>query len=423
MDSYSLLDILMVPFAAQIVRVYLRTFKNRVSGHKAREYAAWGAYILLQYLMIVIEAVHPVLTFLINILLVTMIQIVSCSGGLRKALLRSGILNASWMAAEVIIRSILLLTGTGGEHYFTVGSILSKLAMYIAVQLYGRWRSKDIGVTLSFRHWAELFLIQVSYVFVIYSTYASTLRSGTHAAFCVIAVMMILTDCIICDAYEKIGRQALVERQNRAYEQEIRMCENQAAEREAAYRKTRIQRHDLKNQLVAVNTLLDAGRAGEAADQIREMIRINGAMKQEISHSGNIVLDALVNYKHSVAFAEGTVIEYYMEAPAELPVEGMDLCVILGNLLDNALEAVRLLREEERRVKLTIRMSKGILLMQVENPYIGEIIVDRQGGIRSSKTGDHGIGLISVERTVVKCGGSMSIEHENGIFKASVLFY
>lgn len=180
-------------------------------------------------------------------------------------------------------------------------------------------------------------------------------------------------------------------------------------------------RHDLKNQLVAVSALLDAGRAGEAADQIREMIRMNSSMSQEISHSGNIALDAMINYKYSIAFAEGTVIECCIEAAAELPVEGTDLCSILGNLLDNALEAVRSFREEERRVNLTVRLTKETILISVENPYEGEIAVGRQGRIQSSKAGDHGIGLVSVERTAEKYGGSMSIKHEDGIFSVSVL--
>lgn len=422
MDSYSLLDMLMVLLAAQIVRVYLRPYKSRTPGHRRWEYAAWGAYILLQYLIMLIEAEYPVLIFVTNILLVTMIQIFSCSGGVRTALFRSGVFNASWMAVEVITRNILLLIGTEGEHFFTVGNILSKLAMYIAVQLYGRWRGKDSGGILPLRHWAELFLIPVSSVFIIYSAYVFTLRSGAHAAFFVIAVMMILIDCIIFDVYEKMGRQALVERQNRIYKQEIRVCENQAAEREEAYQQTRILRHDLKNQMVAIGALLDADRTEEAANQIREMISMNSSMSQEISHSGNIALDALINYKYSVALAEGTVMECCIEVSAELPVEVTDLCSILGNLLDNALEAVRLLREEERRVSLTVRIVKDALLISVENPYAGEIVVDRQGRIQSSKTGDHGIGLISVERTAEKYGGSMSIKHENGVFRVSVLF-
>ena len=174
--------------------------------------------------------------------------------------------------------------------------------------------------------------------------------------------------------------------------------------------------------MVAIGALLDADRTEEAANQIREMISMNSSMSQEISHSGNIALDALINYKYSVALAEGTVMECCIEVSAELPVEITDLCSILGNLLDNALEAVRLLREEERRVSLTVRIVKDALLISVENPYAGEIVVDRQGRIQSSKTGDHGIGLISVERTAEKYGGSMSIKHENGVFRVSVLF-
>lgn len=421
MNDYGLLNVLMALFATRIIHIYLTPFRIQVYKHKALCLTVWGIYILFQYLVMVSDAGHPLLILLTNLLLVTLIQLLSCNGDLMAALFRSGFLYASWMAVEVITQNVLLFIGTDGEHFFMIGNVLSKVAIYIAVLLYGRWRGKDNSLPLPFWHWAELFLVPVASVFIIYIAYMFTLRSGTHAAFSVVAVLMILIDCVIFDVYEKLGLQTLVEQQNRAYEQEIRLCENQAAEREEAYLQTRVLRHDLNDHLVAVTALLDAGKTEAAADRIREMMATNSLLKHEISHSGNIALDALVNYKYSSALTEGTVLECRIEVPAELPVDGTDLCVILGNLLDNALEAVRILRAEDRRVKLTVRLSIDTLLIAVENPYSGKVTVDGQGRIRSSKAGDHGIGLISVERTAAKYNGDVSISHENGVFLVSVI--
>lgn len=421
MHDYSLLDMLMVLFAVQIVRIYLAPFIKEIPGRKFWRYVVWGSYIFFECLVMVSVVENPLFILFMNVFLVTLILIVSCSGDYKTALFRSGVLHASWMAVEVITQNVLLLVGTDGENFFTIGNVLSKIIMYIVVQLHKRWRVKEIGAPLSLRHWAELFLIPVSSVFIVYGAYVLTLWSGMYVVFSVVSVFMFLINYVIFDVYEKMSTQALIERQNRAYEQEIRLCVRQAAEREEAYRQARVLRHDINDRLVAVSALIREGKPGEASDELGKMIRENSLLRQETAHSGNLALDALVNYKYSAAFAEGTEMECCIEVPAELPVDGTDLCVILGNLLDNALEAVRFLPEEERKVELTVRLSKGVLLIAVENPYIGTILVDGHDRIRSNKAGDHGIGLVSVERTAAKYNGEVSIRYDGGMFRASVI--
>lgn len=423
MNDYGFTDVLMVLFAVQITRTYLAPFKRETSVHKARGYATWGIYILFQYLVMISGAKHPLLILLTNILLVALIQSFSCGEDFRNALFRSGVLYASWMAVEVITQNILLFAGIDGEHFFDIGNVISKIAMYIVVQVHKRWRGQNSGVPLPFRHWVELILVPAASILVIYSTYVLTLRSGMPTAFSAVSFLMILINYVIFDVYEKMGAQTLMERQNRDYEQEIRLCTRQAADREEAYRQTRLLRHDLNARLVAVKALLDEDKATEASDEIGKMIHENSLRRHQIAHSGNLALDALVNYKYSAALAEGIVMECRIETPAELPAAGTDLCVILGNLLDNALEAVRLLPQEDRKVSLTVQLSKGILLIAVENPYMGKILVDKNGRICSSKTGDHGIGIISVERTAARYGGDVSIRHDNGMFSVSVILY
>lgn len=421
MDDYGLLDVVMVLFAVQIVRIYVAPFKKEVSVHNPWRYAVWVVYIIFQYLVMISDAEHPLLILVTNIILVTLIQITSASGELKTALFRSGIFYASWMAVEVITQNILLLMGTDGEYFFTVGNIISKIAMYLIVQVHGRWSVKENGAPLSLRHWAKLFLVPASSICIIYGAYMLTLQGGMYAAFSAVSVLMLLINYVIFDVYEKMSTQALMEKQNTAYEQEIRLCVRQAAEREEAYRQTRVLRHDINDRLVAVSALVREGKQDEAAEALGKMIRENSLLKREIAHSGNLALDALVNYKYSAALAEGVVMECCIEVPAELSVDGTDLCIILGNLLDNALEAVRFLPEKERKMDLTVRLSKGVLLIAVENPYTGTISVDGHGRIRSNKAGDHGIGLVSVERTAAKYDGEVIFRYDGGVFKASVM--
>lgn len=419
MNERLFLDTLMVLFAVYIIHTYLASFKKEVIYHKAFLCTAWAAYILFQSLVMLLNSRCPLLTLAGNIILVAVLLLASGCGDVKTALFHSCILYASWMAVEVGTQSILL--AALGEDPFAAGYFISIIAMCVIIQMYKRWKGRDQTAPLPFRHWIRLLFVPVSSMFITYYAYATALHSGRMVFFYFLSLLIVLINYLIFDLYDKMGAQILMERQNRAYGQEIHLCVRQAADREEAYRQTRILRHDLKGRLVALQALLEAGQTKEALKEIGKMLHENSLNRHGIAETGNLALDALVNYKYAAAAAEGIQMSSRLEVPAELFVEGTDLCVILENLLDNALEAVRELPEDERSVSLSVRLVKGALFIIVENPYRGDILLDSHGNIQSSKTGDHGIGLLSVERTAGKYAGEAFISYKDGTFRVSVM--
>lgn len=420
MNEHIILDVLMALFAIQIIRIYLTSFRRETIRHKAFRHTAWAVYILFLYLVVFSNSIYPLITLFGNIILLAALLFAYGCGDIRTALFRSCIYHASRMVVEVVTQSILL-AALGGDP-FAAGNLISTIAMYIIIQMYKRWQGRDQTTPLPMRHWIKLFFIPVFSMIITYYTYAITLPNGMAAFFYFLSVLIILINYIIFDVYDKISAQALIERQNQAYEQEISLCVKQAAEREEAYRQTRILRHDLKGRLVALGALLEAGRIDETKKEIEKMLEENSMNRHGTAETGNLALDALVNYKYAAAFAEGIQMTCRLEVPSELFVDGPDLCIILENLLGNALEAVRQLpQEKEKWIHLTVQLLKGVLLINVENPYSGEVTVDSHGKLRSSKAGEHGIGLLSVERTTKKYAGEVSIRHEGGIFRVNVM--
>lgn len=420
-----LLNILMTLLSAQIARAYLASFSKLSSGSPAWRRMIWIVYICFEYFVMITDAEYPLFILIMNVLFVALLYLYTCGGHFRTALFHSGVFCAAWMAIEVATQGLLLLVGTGSENFFVIGNVLSKIAMYIAVQIYSRYKKRENGIPVPLRYWIRLFLVPAVSVYIIYDTYIRTLQDGSRIAFIIVSILMILVNLVIFDVYEKIGMQAFIERQNQTYKQEIQLCTRQATERETAYRQTRMLRHDLNDRLVGIGALLEAGFAKDAAKEIEKMLYENRLYRNEVSHSGNLALDALINYKYSVAIGEGIEMECYVEVPANLPVNDTDLCIILGNLLDNAMEAVLLLPQGKRKIKLTIRMEKNVLSIMVENPYKGKIIKDATGQIKSSKTVDeeHGIGLLSVRKTVEKYNGELIIRHDEEIFRALLIMY
>lgn len=422
MNDRLIFNTLMTLFALLITHTYLSSFRQKNIENKAACHVTWFVYVLFQYCVTISDAKHPLAILIINIILVTLIQIISCEGDVKTAIFRSGIFYATWMAIEVVSLGILL--AVRAEDSFIIGNFVSKIFMYVTAQTYKRWLGRDNTIPIPFRYWIELFLVPASSILIIYNAYVTTQNNKSQTTFSILSILIVLINYVIFDVYDKMGTQALIEKQNRAYEQEINLCIRQSAEREESYRKTRILRHDLKDRLIALNVLLEQNRTEDARKEIQKMLRENSLNGHGVAESGNLVLDALVNYKYAIALSDGIRMECCLEVPADLFVEGTDLCIILGNLLDNALEAVQKLPpEKEKWINLLVQLIKGTLLITIENPYIGKIMTNNHGKIRSGKTGEHGIGLLSVERTAAKYGGEIAIFYKEQIFRASVILF
>ena len=179
-------------------------------------------------------------------------------------------------------------------------------------------------------------------------------------------------------------------------------------------------RHDMKNNMIYLKELLntDAEKARKFLDEY------NGQSEatDEISKSGNLAVDALINYKNMTAREKGITIHLESQIPAELPYESTDLSIILGNLLDNAIEATEKL-EVEKDIFVSLMYRKEKLLIKVRNPYTGDLKKDRAGDYISEKKDreNHGIGLKSVRKVVEKYEGVMEIHTEDQIFEICVI--
>ena len=204
------------------------------------------------------------------------------------------------------------------------------------------------------------------------------------------------------------------------------LCSHQAEERELHYLELRRMRHDMKNHLSGLLGMINAGQTKEAGDYIQKMLDDSiGTATGEVSHTGNIVVDSLVNYKYGLALKDGIQFEARVFIPSVLPFQGGHLAIILGNLLENALEACRKLPQERRYIILEATYTKEMLQICIKNSSPEESKKDSSGRYLTTKedTGWHGIGLASVEQALADYDGELFTQHEDGEFRASAVLY
>lgn len=426
MIEYRLLNVLMVLFSAKIIDTYLDSFHNPKKSHFFIGWIGWGMYILFQYLIMISNASKPLLILIINSFLIFIIYRTLYHINCKTAMFRTIILSVFWMLIEIVTNFVLKKSGTFTISYnFIVGNIISKILMYILVQILKHCKKNNSLTELSFKYWMQLFFIPLVTIYIIHNTFCLTYQNQKNFFFLITTILMILVNYITFEVYDKLGIQQETEKQNLAYEQQLALCNKQAAEREAAYQETRRVRHDINEYLVDLKASIQSGELKEAEKKIDTILESNQIYRNEVSSSGNLVIDSLINYKYSLACQKMIAMKCYVFVPEHLPFDGSDLCIILGNLLDNAIEAVSNLPDKQRHLEISVLQIKGNLSITVQNPYEGNINKNELGQILTNKPDNlnHGLGLLSVQRSVEKYNGEFLTDYNNGLFKSMVLLY
>jgi len=158
---------------------------------------------------------------------------------------------------------------------------------------------------------------------------------------------------------------------------------------------------------------------------IEEIMGEGGMVIASISNSGNIVIDSLIGYWYVTAQNKKIIFKTDICIPMIMPFKGADLSLILGNLLENAVEAAEKV-EENRYINVKMKFDKNNLLLFVDNSYKGKLLKTRDNRLKSTKSDaeNHGVGLASVYRAVAKYHGSVVIEDsEPGKFKIRIVLY
>ena len=197
------------------------------------------------------------------------------------------------------------------------------------------------------------------------------------------------------------------------------IVEQHYAEVENMYRKMREWRHDYHNHIQALATMLEQGDTEKAREFLSEihdtLTKVDTVLK-----TGNTMVDAILNSKISLMYAKQIRVDATAKVPPSLSVKDIDLCVIIGNLLDNAVEACEKLPENSRFVRIYIAVKGNHLYLSFTNSAGKK--QEKVGGLfRSSKGSWGGIGLSRVDSLVSRYGGYVTRASEDGGYTTEVI--
>lgn len=229
---------------------------------------------------------------------------------------------------------------------------------------------------------------------------------------CIFAVCHILLQSL-----ENFQKQAVLESQKSQMERVLTLQKEQYALLKAQSEETRRFRHDLRQRLVAASCYLREGQTERVADYLHGLLGELPVGAERVC--ANDAVNAVALYHRAAAQRAGiSSVSLQLEQVPQActpELEG-DLCVLVGNLLENAVAACR--ETEQPFIKMHSRYADGILTLTMDNRFLmvsqtpeGEFLSTKQGG---------GIGLLSIGAIAGKYGGGCRFETADGVFSSSV---
>lgn len=419
-DLYIFFYVLANMFRTYDIYLFFETFFVKSKKNKSKIFSYAVFFLLITLVQIFIDI--PILTLILNI---------ACCMGLTfyyYADMKKRLLSMVFLFGLLCITEALIVVATGffsfsfvekGFYDSIPGVIAVPTLPFVFILLYrGLKRGRtDIKIPMSYCITAVFVPLLCTYI----SMLVFSIRGIQMWQSISIVVIMFAIMIFVFVLYEKQmkffsedNRKRILELQNEYYHKQLGLMMS-------AENATRSLRHDMKNHLLSILALAERSGDVVVAEYVDKLNHVFSPVKKSVS-TGNVVIDSILNSKLSQASEKDIDLKIDIAIPEEFPIQDMDITVLLGNLLDNAIENFE--KEAGKAIILKIKYDKGRLLINCENPYHG-MLRRRRKFYYSAKgdEGNHGFGLRNIYNVVNKYKGDIRIKDENNMFRVELLLY
>ena len=186
------------------------------------------------------------------------------------------------------------------------------------------------------------------------------------------------------------------------------------------YKQIRGWRHDYRNHIQLMKVLAANGDMDAIKDYL-DKLDTDLSTVDTVVKTGNAMADAILNSKISLAKSKGIAVKVDAHIPVKLKMSELDLCVIIGNLFDNAIDASMALPEEQRLIRVYMDMKNTQLYISFTNFTATKKLAKVGNRFQTTKGDGHGFGLLRIDNIIERLDGYLSRNSEDGAFTTEIL--
>lgn len=361
------------------------------------------------------NSILNILSTIIGMLIIVLIH----NGSLKKKILVTMMCFGVSCAMDVLA-GFVFMEYPRSNNYVLFSSFLSVVIFYAFVVILRNIYRKRNREEFS-GQWAFLLLIVLMSICVAYVLLNDNEISRVTAL--TVIIVMIAVNLILYYFYTSMLDRYIFMQDNVLLREQIAIYESELRANVEQDRQVQALRHDMKHHIREIYSLADKNTD---TDIIRYLDEMSDSMDniEKVASTGNSVFDGILNYYAQKIKQEMNNVNFsvILKIPTDLEISSFDMNVILGNLLDNAMENVSGEAGQELQIEAVLEYIEGLLRIEVVNTFAGNVNKDGERFI-SHKGQGHGFGLFNVKKITEKYSGYMMTEHESNRFKVVVLLY
>jgi len=391
------------------------------------KYVVWTVYFTVLASSNLTDLIKPWVLITTNMLFIFVLGIIDKKATAKSSCFVSILICSVWMLVEIAAVVVVEMFGISVTDNQDAVSFVSQIIILLIVVVANKFNKGPKYGDIPVKYFIMILAIPLISIFLMSKIFMISTHHDEYNNFAVISsVFLLFINYIIFEVYSWMSRDAEIKSMTKLYGQQLEMSSRQAAEQEQLYMQIKRTRHDMKNHLASLLGMVRSGENDEAEKYIERLLADGlGSSGEEISKSGNIVIDSLINYKYSIAQKEGIAFEVSVFIPETLPFRSEHLVIILGNLLENSFDACMKVQPKGRYIKLDMSFEKNMLRISIKNSCIYENRRDKYGRFFSTKKDAerHGIGLSSVKQAVSGYDGDVVLNDKGNQFIVDVIMY
>ena len=422
-------------FQSAIVLQTIRAIlKDKRTGKKANlAYILFVAILFLELSFVNFIVPFEGIGIIISILIIYIYSLINLKGTFMQKMFWSIFVMLLIMGITIVVLSIEgCIIGKGyldlviqKDLYRFVGVVIIQIVLFYLTRFMIKRTKKDSTYSLKWNEWFVLLIIPVisiftmSFVSLIIINIEDQLSPMQHI-FSILSILGILmTNSLVYVLYVNMQKDHAKQLEYSILQQAFKSQEKSVEETKILYQSVRSIRHDLKQHFQVALTMLHSGKINEAVDY---MEKYNDTVLDGISNKvfcDNDVVNYIINSKSKIC--SDRHIKIYIYIANEIPeFSDLDLCVLLGNALDNAIEGVS--GEGNNEIYLELRNVDNFFMISVKNTIINSVLEDNPNLISTKNEKEvHGLGILSMKEVVQKYNGSIEFYESDNKFCCDML--